>query len=192
MQDGTLALQPSPKPGPTGGMASATIANTAVQAATADDTPAKDEEIESLDLADTAKKAAYALKKKHPSVKFTSGKRTKQDQARAMSGNVVSNRKWIEETYTKSSLRDECQKWVDDNPEKKTQQEIERGLLEVFNKHADKTLGIFSKHLSGMAFDVQPVTEDADEIKMTIKGLEGLDKFLDREGGLVRWHAQFK
>jgi len=173
-------------------MASATIANTAVQAATADDTPAKDEEIESLDLADTAKKAAYALKKKHPSVKFTSGKRTKQDQARAMSGNVVSNRKWIEETYTKSSLRDECQKWVDDNPEKKTQQEIERGLLEVFNKHADKTLGIFSKHLSGMAFDVQPVTEDADEIKMTIKGLEGLDKFLDREGGLVRWHAQFK
>ncbi len=33
--------------------------------------------------------------------------------------------------------------------------------------------------------------EDAEAIKKTIRGLSGLDKFLDTEGGLVRWHAQF-
>jgi len=48
-----------------------------------------------------------------------------------------------------------------------------------------------SKHLSGEAFDVQPVDKDAEAIKKTIRGLTGLDKFFDTEGGLVRWHAQF-
>ena len=43
--------------------------------------------------------------------------------------------------------------------------------------------------LSGLAFDVQPVTEDADAIKKSIRALAGLDKFLEMEGGLVRWHA---
>jgi hypothetical protein len=38
---------------------------------------------------------------------------------------------------------------------------------------------------------VQPVEKDADEIKKSIKGLKGLTRFLDMEGGLVRWHAQF-
>ena len=33
--------------------------------------------------------------------------------------------------------------------------------------------------------------KDAEAIKKTIRGLDGLDKFLDKEGGLVRWHAQF-
>jgi hypothetical protein len=42
-----------------------------------------------------------------------------------------------------------------------------------------------------MAFDVQPVTQDADAIKKSIRALAGLDKFLEMEGGLVRWHAQF-
>ena len=43
----------------------------------------------------------------------------------------------------------------------------------------------------GEAFDVQPVDKDADAIKKTIRGLDGLGKFLDSEGGLVRWHAEF-
>lgn len=148
-------------------------------------------EIEALDLAETAKKAAYALKQKHPSVVFTSGRRNKEDQARAMAGNVVSNRKWIEQTYVASGVRDACQKWVDDNPKKKTAAEIEQGLLEVLNKYTDAQLGVFSKHISGMAFDVQPV-EGGGDIKASIRALDGLDKFLEKEGGLVRWHAQFK
>lgn len=150
-----------------------------------------DAAIEALNLAETARKAAYALKKAHPSVNFTSGRRTKDDQARAMAGNVVSNRKWIEQTYAKSQLRTDCQKWVDDNPDKKTQSEISEGLLVVLNAADEIELAKFSKHLSGEAFDVQPVDVDAESIKKTIRGLEGLSKFLDKEGGLVRWHAQF-
>jgi hypothetical protein len=48
-----------------------------------------------------------------------------------------------------------------------------------------------SKHLSGEAFDVKPTTRNANEIKRYIRSLPGLTKFLEREGGLVRWHAQF-
>ena len=153
--------------------------------------PVIDAEIEALDLAPTARTAAYALKKAHPTVKFTSGRRAKEDQARAMAGNVVSNRKWIEQTYKKSDLRTSLQDWVDKNKDAKTKAAIGDGLLSVLNTASEDDLGKFSKHLSGMAWDVQPVTKDADKIKATINGLAGLDIFLDTEGGLVRWHAQF-
>ena len=153
--------------------------------------PAIDPEIEALNLALTAKKAAYALKRAHPSVIFTSGRRNKRDQARAMSENVILNRKWIEQTYAKTLARDTCQKWVDDNPGKNTQQEIEAGLASVIDALPDVELPRLSKHLSGDAFDVQPVTEDAEQIKATIRSLPGLKLFLDMEGGLIRWHAQF-
>lgn len=196
VQDGTLALQPSPQPGPTGAAvapppavaAGATTETAAVAAAATDEA---DADIDALDLSDTAKKAAYALKKAHPTVTFTSGKRTKQDQARAMAGNVVKNRDWIEQTYAKSGVRDACQKWLDDNPNKTTKDEIELGLVAVLNKYTDEQLGVFSKHISGNAFDVQPVTESADAIKKTLGSLPGLGKFLEKEGGLVRWHCQF-
>jgi hypothetical protein len=155
-------------------------------------TDLNDPEIEALHLAATARSAAYALKKAHPSVKFTSGRRGKEDQARAMASNVVKNRKWIEETYLNSPIRKKCQDWVNNHPDKKTQAEIQQGLLSVFNATDDDDLGKFSKHLSGMAFDVQPVQTNAEKIKQTIRGLAGLDKFLEKEGGLVRWHAQFK
>ena len=150
-----------------------------------------DAEIEALGLAEKARKAAYALKKAHPTVKFTSGRRNKAGQARAMASNVVQNRKWIEQTYASSALRTKCQQWVDNNPDKKTQAEIAEGLLSVLNAATDTDLAKFSKHLSGEAFDVQPVEKDAEAIKKTIRGLSGLERFLDTEGGLVRWHAQF-
>jgi len=184
LQDGTTALALSPTPAPTG-------AGSPTPPATEAATPATDPAIEALDLAATAKKAAYELKKKHPDVVFTSGRRTKADQARAMAGNIVLNRKWIEQTYAKSTAREKCQKWVDDNPDKKTKDEIETGLAGVLDTLTDAELAQFSKHLSGDAFDVQPVDKDADKIKETIRGLSGLNKFLDTEGGHTRWHAQF-
>src|SRR6202030_41337 len=107
-------------------------------------------------LADTAKKPAYERKKAHPSVTFTSGFRTKDDQARAMAGNVVKNRTWIQETYIQSTARDKCQKWVDDNPDEKTAEEIQVGLKSVMDDLTDNQLNLLSKHLSGEAFDVQP------------------------------------
>ncbi len=176
---GTSAPIATPAPGP---VAAAVITP---------EQPKADAEIEALDLAKTAREAAYALKKAHPAVKFTSGRRSKEDQARAMAGNVVSKRKWIEETYAQSALRKSCQDWVDAHPDQKTQAEIAAGLLSVLDSATDKELGGFSRHLSGEAFDVQPVEQDAEAIKATIRGLAGLVKFLDSEGGLVRWHAQF-
>ena len=185
VDDGTLPRTSLPGPGPV--ISAAGTAGAAKSGAS--DT--KDPDIEALDLAETARKAAYELKKKHPAVKFTSGRRGKVDQARAMAQNVVLNRKWIEETYAKSKARDECQKWVNTHTDKKTADEIEAGLLGVLNGLTDAELSQLSKHLSGEAFDVQPVDEDADAIKKTIQGLSGRKKFLDKEGGLVRWHAQF-
>jgi hypothetical protein len=175
---GTSAVTDSPLPAPAG--------MKVVAAA-----PSVDPATEALDLTATARAAAYALKQAHPQVVFTSGRRSKEDQARAMASNVVKNRRWIEQTYAASSLRTQCQEWVDANPDKKSQTEVAEGLLSVFNTVTDAELGKFSKHLSGEAFDVQPVDQDADEIKKTIRGLAGLSKFLDTEGGLVRWHAQF-
>ena len=153
--------------------------------------PTTDAEIEALNLAKTANKAAYELKKKFPSVKFTSGRRDKSAQASAMASNVVLNRNWIKETYAKTDARDACQKWVDDNPNKKTKAEITEGLKGVLDGLTDAQLAALSKHLSGDAFDVQPVDKDADKIKDAIRNLTGLSKFLEEEGGLVRWHAQF-
>jgi len=151
----------------------------------------RDPDIEALDLAVAARAAAYELKKTHPSVIFTSGRRDKKDQARAMAQNVILNRNWIEQTYAQTLARDCCQKWVDDNPDKTTQQEIEVGLASVIDALPQAELAKLSKHLSGEAFDVQPVTEDAEKIKATIRSLPGLKVFLDMEGGLIRWHAQF-
>ena len=178
LDEGTLARTPTPSPSPVGAEAEATAAGA-------------DPAIEALDLRGAAKKGAYALKKAHPAVTFTSGRRDRAEQASAMASNVVKNRKWIEETYYPTKVSKACQKWVDDNEESTTQDEIAAGLLSVLNDYTPEQLAVLSKHISGDAFDVQPVESDADAIKKTIRGLDGLDKFLEKEGGLVRWHAQF-
>lgn len=186
IDQGTLALTASTVPVTVGvGTAAAVVSGAA---AAADDT---DPDIEALNLRGAARKGAYAVKKKHPSVRFTSGRRNKEDQARAMASNVVLNRDWIEETYASSKVSKACQKWVDDNPGKTTKEDIQEGLLSVLNAATDSQLAMLSKHLSGDAFDVQPVDTDAAAIKKTIRGLKGLDRFLEKEGGLIRWHAQF-
>jgi hypothetical protein len=190
LDEGTLARTATPEPGPVGA-----IAITAASRAGAQVAPpaANDPEIEVLDLRRRARKAAYALKKAHPAVSFTSGRRSKDEQASAMASNVVKNRKWIEQTYAKSSVRHACQRWVDDNPDKTTRAEIAEGLASVLHAATDSELAKLSKHLSGDAFDVQPVDKDAESIKTTIRSLlrPGRDRFLDKEGGLVRWHVQF-
>lgn len=92
-----------------------------------------DNAIEALDLEPGAKTAAYELKRLHPGLVFTSGRRDKIGQARAMASNVVKNRQWIVQTYRDSEARAACQKWVDDHPAAATQPQIQDGLLSVFN-----------------------------------------------------------
>ena len=189
IDEGTMARANSPAPGTVGADASAAERRSAASVAVA--SAGADPAIEALNLRGAARAAAYALKKAHPSVKFTSGRRNKADQARAMASNVVHNRNWIEDTYAPSTVSKACQTWVDGHPDAKTQEEIAAGLLSVLDVATDAHLARLSRHLSGDAFDVQPVETDAEAIKKTIRGLKGLDVFLEKEGGLIRWHAQF-
>ncbi len=146
--------------------------------------------ISSLKLSAKAKKAAEELLKQYPDIEFTSGFRTLDEQADAMAGNVVKKRTYIQNTYYASEASAACQKWVDDHPEAKTQKDIAAGLLETLKGLGSKADQL-SKHLSGDAFDIQPVSKNAADIKKAIQKLPGIKKFLDKEDGLTIWHAQF-
>lgn len=145
-------------------------------------------DVAELDLAEHAKAAAVALKKKYPSVVFTSGRRTVSEQASAMAGNIIRNRKWIEQTYAASSERNTLQKWVDDHPGATTRTAIAQGLETIMTGWTVNQLLKLSRHFNGLAFDIQPATQ---EIKDYIKSLPHYVKFLDNEGGITIWHTEF-
>jgi hypothetical protein len=145
--------------------------------------------IEEMNLEPVAKKAATILQSKYPNIQFTSGRRSIFQQAHAMAGNVVKNRKWIGQTYLAGA---KLQKWVDQHPEAKTVDQITAGLEQVMKGMPESELLKISRHLTGRAFDVRPVKVNAAAIKADILKLPGLHKFLEKEGGLVRWHAQFQ
>jgi len=182
--DPTKRIPPGDTPGSVG------VNDSAAQKA-GSDAGKTDPDIEALGLSDTAKKGAYELKRQYPAVVFTSGFRNKSQQASAMASNVVLNRSWIEQTYTETTASKACQKWVNDNKDKTTKKDIADGLEGVMDGLTDAQLAQLSKHLTGDAFDVQPVDKDAAGIKKAIRGLPGMTKFLEKEGGLIRWHAQF-
>lgn len=148
---------------------------------------------ENLDLVDFAKAAADELLAKHPEVVFTSGRRTVAQQANAMAQNVAKNRTWIQETYKDTPRRAALQKWINNHPEAKTVKAISAGLESVMNTWTEAQQFSFSRHIGGKAFDVKPVAGAAGvKIKKTIKSLPNLRTFLEKEGGLVRWHADFE
>lgn len=145
--------------------------------------------IDELDLEPIAKNAATILHNKYPQLEFTSGRRSVFQQAHAMAGNVVLNRKWIGQTYIAGA---KLQAWIDKNPKARTVDAITAGLEQVMKAMPEAELTKISRHLTGRAFDVRPVTANAAAIKADIRKLPGLHKFLEKEGGLVRWHAQFQ
>ncbi len=145
--------------------------------------------IEEMNLEPVAKNAATILLSKHPTIQFTSGRRSTFQQAHAMAGNVVLNRKWIGQTYLAGA---KLQQWVDQHPEARTLDQITAGLEQVMTGMPENELVKISRHLTGKAFDLKPVAANAAAVKADIRKLPGLHKFLDKEGGLVRWHAQFQ
>jgi hypothetical protein len=146
--------------------------------------------IEELNLAPIAKNAATIIKSKHPELEFTSGRRDIRQQAHAMAGNIVAlhDRKWIGKTYLAGT---KLQAWVDSHPAAKTVDELTDGLQQTMNAMPEDERTKISRHLTGRAFDIRPITANAEAIKADIRSLPGLHKFLEREGGHVRWHAQF-
>lgn len=148
--------------------------------------------VDRLNLAPRAHAAALALLAAHSSVIFTSGRRDAADQARAMAANVIQNRCWIAETYRPTAERDQLQAWIDTHPEVTTKDAVADGLRTIMETWSDARRARLSRHFAGLAFDVRPVGGAAGAaIKASIRGLPGLVKFLEGEGGLVRWHAEF-
>jgi hypothetical protein len=146
--------------------------------------------IDELQLQPVAREAAELLKEKHPDLEFTSGRRTIHQQAHAMAANIVSlnDRQWIGKTYFAGA---KLQQWVDAHPQAKTVDQLTAGLEATMNAMTQAEVLKISKHLTGNAFDIRPVMENSDTIVADIEALPGLVKFLTKEGGHVRWHAQF-
>jgi Domain of unknown function (DUF1906) len=149
--------------------------------------------INELALDATASAAAHILLETIPDVIFTSGRRDVRQQAEAMAANVLRKRAWIAETYSAGPERDALQGWVDSHQTAVTKDAIATGLASIMTTWSDVQKRRLSLHFSGQAFDIQPVAGIAGErIKTAIAGLPHLRSFLESEGGLVIWHADFK
>lgn len=105
----------------------------------------------------------------------------------------MKNRRWIEQTYKDTPQRAALQKWVDDHPDAKTVAVVAGGLEAVMPAWTEAQKRNFSRHLSGDAFDVQPVVGETErKIKDAIAKLPKLNWHTFSEGDLEIWHAQFE
>lgn len=152
--------------------------------------------IAELDLYEPVAGYAQELLDAFPSIIFTSGRRSLPDQAHAMASNVVLNRRWIAQTYTPSVVSVALQNWVDAHPSTGGVDSIAAGLLAVLGMFSDDDLSHLSLHLSGCAFDVQPVGgllgEQICAFMQQLANKYPGGKFLSKEGGLTRFHIQWR
>jgi hypothetical protein len=148
-----------------------------------------------LALVGRAAQAAKEIAEQHPDAVFTSGRRDREEQASAMAANVVlDSRQWIAQTYKPSEASIACQQWVDAHPEATTKEAVAAGLLSMLERFTDEQLSKLSKHLGGCAFDIQPAFGLSGQLLLnTIRRVVAKHggTFLEREGGLTRWHCQF-
>jgi hypothetical protein len=150
--------------------------------------------IAQMKLSRIAREAAERLQAECPWVVFTSGRRDLDEQAHAMAVNVSLNRQWIRETYLHA---DSLHQWVMTHPGADTAQALHEGLYQHLLSLPDSAVFKISYHLTGDAFDVRPMVHEGkstlygEKILDVMRSLPGLDKVLLKEGGLIRWHAQF-
>lgn len=153
--------------------------------------------IDQLRLSPTAKKAALFILDKHPYVQFTSGRRDATEQAHAMACNIVTDPKWIMRTYIRGAA---LQTAVDVHRVQGgawNVSAIEGVLCDAMLSLTDAELRGLSRHYTGDAFDLKPINgEQGQAVLATIKEMKldpsfDLEKFLTKEGDLVRWHLQF-
>lgn len=146
-----------------------------------------DPKIDRLDLAPDVAQKALALKRHAPGVVFLSGRRTLEQQAKAMAANTVRNRRYIAATYHNSHAVRLLQNWVDQHREVKSRAGIAAGLTRIMRELPEAELLSISRHLTGRAFDLEPHSAPVS----AVEALEP-DLFLQHEGSLLRWHVQFK
>lgn len=143
-----------------------------------------------------ARAAAEKFLSEFPACALTSGRRDLAEQAHAMAVNLAQSRNWLSSTYAPSPVKDACQAWLDGNSEVCDVPLIAAGLLGVLEGFTPEMLRHLSWHLSGDAFDVQPIPEDGPtqclaQLVADHVAAGGQAKLLTSEGGLIRWHAQF-
>lgn len=128
-----------------------------------------------------------------PDAIFSRGIRTLRAQCRDMAENVSQNSMWISETYRASKPALAAHAWVMANKHVRAVGDIADGLEFVLRTFSPVELESLSRHFTGDAFDLRPrsVTRAAREwLENEAKKRGAL--FLDREGGLVRYHWQAK
>ena len=126
-----------------------------------------------------------------PIVVFLSGRRTRAGQARAMALNIVrGGRRWIAATYRPSGPSLALQTWVDQHPSITDASRLTSGLAGVMARFSDDELAALSRHMTGKAFDLQPVPNPAGAVLHAYLSTHPGIRVLDTEGGLVRWHVQ--
>ncbi|MDO8357330.1 MAG: hypothetical protein Q7U76_13145 [Nitrospirota bacterium] len=141
-------------------------------------------------------------------IKFRRGYRDLKTQAHDMAGNIVRNKEWIKQTYTRQdrpsyAVACRLQDVVYQHSEVTESAEIERYLYEAMLQMPDAhEISFHIKTRNGKpaaeAFDLTPLedsrgtlTATGIHVKNRILKLPYLDAFLLREGGLRIWHLQF-
>ena len=145
-----------------------------------------------------AKMAAMRLLSAFPFLSLTSGRRCVDDQCRAMAVNEAHARDWVAGTYRDSPVEEAVVAWLAANPTITDVPGLETGILGVLARFPPAALRSLSWHLSGEAFDVQPLTDErAPAVTSFIRDLVTAQlsagnsaKFLAIEAGLLRWHVQ--
>lgn len=155
-----------------------------------------------LNLIEPALSAAMALERRFPSLVFTSGRRDIEAQARAMAQNVAeAGNGWISRTYRPSSAITALEDAVDTLPQGSPETDYYGALYEALEAMTPEELTHVSAHLGGLAFDIKPqgtqgvgkgTIYDSRVLVDFLGTFQGFDKFLTSEGGLCRWHVQFK
>lgn len=150
-------------------------------------------------LTGAAREAAAALLKAFPNTTITSSVRTVEKQARAMADNCVLRRDYIGETYRKPlcNAAQVLHAWSMGHPTK-TADELAADFARFINELPFKERRLLSKHFpddtgKSHAFDVKPVGGKVGEKIIAFLRAEATKRggrFLEEEGGLVRWHWQ--
>lgn len=145
-----------------------------------------DPQIDALHLEPDVAQKALELKQKAAGVMFTSGRRSIEDQARAMAGNLAKDRGWMTKTYAASDTKRQLQSWLDDHPEATSRGDIADGLASVFHSLPAAQASRFSEHMTGRAFDIQPGSAP----EAVVRALDPVH-FFTHEGGRTIWHVDF-
>lgn len=140
-----------------------------------------------------ALEVALAFSAKFPTAVFSRGIRTLRTQCRDMAENVHLNRMWILETYKASKPAMAAHAWVIANKHVRAVGDIADGLEFVLRTFSPEALESLSRHFTGDAFDLRPRSVNREMREWLEDEAEKRGAlFLDREGGLIRYHWQAK